>query len=74
VLEVIMRLLGVLVFAWLIVGALAAGQRGYYSDIVQGNEPSCTNIGTIALTVVAGGLNYVGVHPRVNCELPQQNP
>ena len=33
---------------------------------------NCANAGTIALTVVAGPLNYFGVNPKVtDCQLPQ---
>lgn len=59
-----MRIGTVLVVVWLIVGALAAGQRGYLS----GSNASCTRFGTIAVTVVAGPLNYVGANPKVVCE------
>jgi len=63
-----MRLVSLLVLLWLIVGAIAAGQRGYYSS----EETNCATIGTIAVTIVAGPLNYLGINPKVeNCELPQ---
>lgn len=52
---------------WLIIGAIAAGQRGYYSS-PPGN---CSQTGTIAVTILAGALNYVGVNPKVNCTTPQ---
>jgi hypothetical protein len=59
---------GVLVLIWLIIGAIAAGQRGYFNT---GGE-SCTKASTIAVTVVAGPLNYVGVNPKVRCtSVPQ---
>ena len=51
-----------------IVGAIAAGQRGYFTHASQ----NCASAGTIALTVIAGPLNYVGVNPKVtNCNVPQ---
>jgi hypothetical protein len=58
---------GVLILViWLVIGAIAAGQRGYYSS-----EPgNCTRAGTIAATVAAGPLNYVGVNPKVSCHAP----
>jgi hypothetical protein len=28
-------------------------------------------VGTIALTIVAGPLNYVGVNPKISCKVPQ---
>jgi membrane protein YdbS with pleckstrin-like domain len=63
-----MRLVSLLVLLWLIVGAIAAGQRGYYSS----SDTNCASLGTIAVTIVAGPLNYLGVNPKVtNCELPQ---
>lgn len=53
---------------WLAIGALAAWQRGYFST----PEQSCASVGTTAVTVVAGPLNYVGVNPEVGCPpLPQ---
>lgn len=66
-----MRIISLLVLVWLIIGAVAAGQRGYYSD----SPTNCAGVGTIALTVVAGPLNYVGLNPKVtDCELPQPSP
>ena len=62
-----MRVVPVLLVVWLIVGAIAAGQRGYYNGPV-GN---CTKVGTIAVTILAGPLNYLGVNPKVNCTVPQ---
>jgi hypothetical protein len=64
----IMRFVGLLVVVWLIVGAIAAGQRGYFTRAPQ----NCASAGTIALTVIAGPLNYMGVNPKVtNCNVPQ---
>ena len=63
-----MRIVSLLVLIWLVVGAIAAGQRGYYSS----EDTNCASLGTIAVTIVAGPLNYLGVNPKVtNCELPQ---
>jgi hypothetical protein len=63
-----MRVLSVLVVAWLLIGLLAAVQRDSFS----GAGADCASAGTIALTVVAGPLNYLGVNPSVDdCELPQ---
>ncbi len=39
-----------LLVLWLIIGAVAAGQRGYYS----GTIGSCTKTSTIAATITAG--------------------
>jgi hypothetical protein len=57
-----------LVLLWLIIGVVAAAQRGYFS----GGDASCATISTILVTIVAGPLNYIGVNPQVDCpELPQ---
>ena len=50
-----------------IIGAIAAGQRGYYS----GSVGTCTKAGTIVVTILAGPLNYLGVNPKVDCRIPQ---
>jgi hypothetical protein len=52
---------------WLIIGAVAAGQRHYYS----GSATNCAKAGTIAVTILAGPLNYVGVNPKISCQAPQ---
>ena len=62
-----MRIGGILVLIWLLVGVVAAAQRDYFS----GSEANCAKLGTIAVTVVAGPLNYAGVNPKVKCDLPQ---
>jgi len=62
-----MRIGTLLILIWLIIGAVAAGQRGYYG----GQVGSCTKAGTIAVTILAGPLNYLGVNPKVDCTLPQ---
>lgn len=58
-----MRLLTALVVIWLIIGALAAAQRDYFSQ----GEVNCASAGTIAVTILAGPLNYVGANPQVDC-------
>jgi hypothetical protein len=61
-------ILGVLVLVWLLIGAVAAYQRGYFET----SETNCATAGSIALTVVVGPLNYAGVNPKVeNCDLPE---
>ncbi|KUI19325.1 hypothetical protein AU193_05160 [Mycobacterium sp. GA-1285] len=61
-------IIGVLVLVWLLIGAFAAYQRGYF----QTSETNCATAGSIALTVVVGPLNYAGVNPKVeNCNVPQ---
>jgi hypothetical protein len=62
-----MRLLTALVVIWLIIGALAAAQRDYFNQ----DEVNCASAGTIALTIVAGPLNYIGANPKVKCSVPQ---
>jgi hypothetical protein len=66
-LEVGMRLGTALIVIWLLIGAFAAGQRGYFG----GDDTSCTKLGRTAVTIVAGPLNYVGVNPKVDCKVPQ---
>ncbi len=63
-----MKVVSLLLLLWLIIGGVAAFQRGYFSS----EDTSCAGLGTIALTIVAGPLNYLGVNPEVtDCELPQ---
>jgi len=52
---------------WLVIGAIAAGQRHYFTNA----RPSCAKAGTVAVTVLAGPLNYVGANPKVTCKVPQ---
>lgn len=61
-------IIGVVVVAWLVIGALAAAQRGYFGD---DRDVTCKTFGDTALTVVAGPLNYVGVNPKITCKTPQ---
>lgn len=58
-----MRIGTVLVVLWLLIGAAAAYQRDYFTS----NSVNCAKASTIAVTVIAGPLNYVGVNPKVNC-------
>lgn len=62
-----MRILPALLVVWLIIGAIAAGQRHYYS----GDSTNCARAGTITVTILAGPLNYAGANPKVSCHLPQ---
>lgn len=55
--------LPVIVVIWLIVGAVAAGQRGYY----QQSDPDCGSLGTTLVTILAGPLNYIGLNPEIEC-------
>lgn len=62
-----MRLITILVVVWLLIGVFATYQRGYFES-----ETDCATAGSIALTVLAGPLNYAGVNPTVEeCNLPQ---
>lgn len=65
-----MRSGAVILAIWLIIGAVAAAQRSYFA----GPEVSCAGLGTIAITMVAGPLNYLGVNPKIDCALPQPSP
>jgi hypothetical protein len=62
-----MRLGSVLLIIWLIIGAVAAGQRNYYTS----SSENCAGAGTIIVTILAGPLNYAGANPKVSCHLPQ---
>jgi hypothetical protein len=57
----------VLLVIWLVIGAVAAGQRGYYSSA----DSNCATFGNTVITIAAGPLNYFGVNPKVTCELPE---
>ena len=60
--------LGVVVLLWLVIGAFAAFQRGYFGDE---RDVSCKTGGDTVLTIIAGPLNYMGVNPKVDCKVPQ---
>jgi membrane protein YdbS with pleckstrin-like domain len=62
-----MKIGSLILIIWLIIGAIAAGQRHYFN----GSANNCVKVGTIALTIVAGPLNYVGVNPKISCVAPQ---
>jgi hypothetical protein len=59
-----MRIGPVLLLVWLIIGAIAGGQRHYYDS----STTNCAKAGTITVTVLAGPLNYVGLNPKVSCK------
>ena len=61
-------LLSIAIVVWLLIGAFAAYQRGYFGS---DQEVNCKTAGDTALTVVAGALNYVGVNPKVDCKVPK---
>jgi hypothetical protein len=62
-----MRIGTAIIVIWLIIGAIAGGQRHYYN----GSRTSCAKAGTIIVTVLAGPLNYIGVNPKITCPEPK---
>ncbi|MBO0678106.1 hypothetical protein JRC04_11585 [Mycolicibacterium sp. S2-37] len=63
-------LIGIVVLVWLVIGVVAAYQRDYFKT----GDANCATAANVALTVVAGPLNYAGVNPKVNCaevQIPQ---
>jgi hypothetical protein len=61
-----MRIGTVVLIVWLVIGAIAGGQRHYYNS----PNTSCAKAGTVVVTILAGPLNYVGVNPKVSCSKP----
>ncbi len=64
-------LIGLVVIVWLVIGVLAAFQRGYFGN---DRDVSCKSTGDTALTIVAGPLNYMGANPKVNCNVKVPQP
>lgn len=62
-----MRIGAIVLVIWLVIGAIAGAQRGYYNS----DSANCAKAGTIMLTIAAGPLNYIGANPKVDCKLPQ---
>jgi hypothetical protein len=62
-----LRLVAVLLVVWLIIGAIAAGQRHYFRSAPE----NCAKAGTIVVTMLAGPLNYAGANPKISCHVPQ---
>jgi hypothetical protein len=59
-----MRLiLTTLFIVWFVVGAVAANQRHYFAA----KTKTCSDAGTIAVTILAGPLNYAGANPKITC-------
>lgn len=58
-----MRFGTLLLLIWLVIGAIAAGQRHYFTTA----STNCAGAGTIAVTILAGPLNYFGANPKVVC-------
>jgi hypothetical protein len=65
------NLIGIIVVVWLVIGVLAAFQRGYLTDK---RDVSCRSLGDTVVTIVAGPLNYVGVNPKVDCHVKVPPP
>jgi hypothetical protein len=65
--EVHMHIGSLFLAIWLFIGGFAAAQRGDY----QGPIANCSKASTIAVTVLAGPLNYMGVNPDISCATPQ---
>jgi hypothetical protein len=63
-----MRVGSVVLLIWLVIGAIAAGQRHYYDS----SDTNCGKASTIAVTIAAGPLNYAGVNPKVSCSSPSR--
>ena len=58
-----MRLVSLLILIWLLIGAVAAGQRHYYTT----SSADCAGAGTIAVTLLFGPVNYFGGNPKLTC-------
>jgi hypothetical protein len=63
-------ILGVIVLVWLLIGVFAAWQRNYFTN----DEANCATAANIALTIVAGPLNYFGVNPKADCQVNIPQP
>ena len=62
-----MRIVTAVIVVWLVIGVVAVFQRGYFGS----SSSSCAHLSTVAVTVVAGPLNYLGANPKVSCVVPQ---
>jgi hypothetical protein len=59
--------LPVVLVVWLVIGAIAGYQRHYYNERAE----NCAHAGTIAVTILAGPLNYFGMNPKISCTAPK---
>ena len=64
-------LIGIIIVVWLVIGVLAAWQRGYFGD---DRDVNCKTTGDTTLTILAGPLNYVGANPKVDCDVEVPQP
>lgn len=62
-----MRIGALVIAIWLVIGLIAAAQRGYFSTA----DTNCAKASNTVVTVIAGPLNYVGVNPQIKCNVPQ---
>jgi hypothetical protein len=58
---------GLIILLWLIIGGVAAYERGSFKD---NGDTSCAKAGTVVVTIVAGPLNWLGVNPKIKCDVP----
>jgi hypothetical protein len=58
---------GLIILLWLVIGGVAAYERGYFKD---SGDTSCAKAGTVVVTIVAGPLNWLGVNPKIKCAVP----
>jgi hypothetical protein len=65
------NLIGIVIIVWLVIGVIAAFQRGYLNDK---KDVSCHTFGDTALTIIAGPLDYLGVNPKVDCNVKTPQP
>jgi hypothetical protein len=63
-------IIATIVVIWLVIGAIACFQRGYLKNA----EQNCATAATIAVTVLAGPLNYINVNPKVDCKVNVPQP
>jgi len=58
-----MRVFLVVLAVWLLIGALAAWQRNYFTE----SSANCSGVGTILVTIAFGPVNYFGANPKLTC-------
>jgi hypothetical protein len=58
------NVLMLVVIIWFVLGVSSAADRGYFDS----HAPrTCDFVGSAALTVISGPLNYAGFHPHADC-------
>ncbi|GIF13069.1 hypothetical protein [Actinoplanes teichomyceticus] len=63
-----MRIGAVIIVIWLLLGLVAAYERGYFKDT---GDASCAEAGTVIVTTLAGPLNWLGANPKITCDVPE---